>query len=681
MRSNGFETPNIEYCLEVNGVRVDMNKKLKDVGCSEGTDVFIVAVDGTPLEKYFYLPNEDDAPPTPSSETDLPVEKPHLSADSGDSKLILEPPESLPLQSGPELIEEPAVELVTSSKLEKEPAVVLEPVEKEPAVVLEPVEKEPAVVLEPVEKEPENSSPERPKEAMEAISDEKPAEVEVKLRAPRERKARKEEREEKKAEARRSKDKESRAQQPAHSEYGSSALPDRIVESISAISVVLEGNEDLLSRFAQIEEYLRTIYNQFNDCALENQKIYSKMEEIHYENQLLRDMYSQVTGKSLGRSLQSPSWKRPNSFKKTDEVLDLPDDVDELKKLVHEKYAAALINERRYFQQMKQCNKYKMMAQTASGDEDSLNMLLSQYRSVSDQRDQLKEENLDLKEKIREATKDINQREDQIRQLTETVQMHKHDLERLEMEILKADESNMKNQAAAVRGSGGAKEEEEEEKKKKENLEIQELREEKARLEKDLESVKQENKINLEALSRSCSSKASLEKEVRELKETNEKLQSELEESRKAATAHDDGSEQNDAKMEELVMKNEDLEKSQLLLQEQVKQMESEEAKIRESLEQLRNEAEQAQKREEECRKENESLHSLVGELMEKSEEQEQKEDELMKQLDSIMDSIHASLEERKSRSQGLRSRFCKSDEICYFCSKKWHFLFFDFWY
>ena len=638
---------------------MDMNKKLKDVGCSEGTDVFIVAVDGTPLEKYFYLPNEDDAPPTPSSETDLPVEKPHLSADSGDSKLILEPPESLPLQSGPELIEEPAVELVTSSKLEKEPA----------------------VVLEPVEKEPENSSPERPKEAMEAISDEKPAEVEVKLRAPRERKARKEEREEKKAEARRSKDKESRAQQPAHSEYGSSALPDRIVESISAISVVLEGNEDLLSRFAQIEEYLRTIYNQFNDCALENQKIYSKMEEIHYENQLLRDMYSQVTGKSLGRSLQSPSWKRPNSFKKTDEVLDLPDDVDELKKLVHEKYAAALINERRYFQQMKQCNKYKMLAQTAGGDEDSLNMLLSQYRSVSDQRDQLKEENLDLKEKIREATKDINQREDQIRQLTETVQMHKHDLERLEMEILKADETNMKNQAAVVRGSGGAKEEEEEEKKKKENLEIQELREEKARLEKDLESVKQENKINLEALSRSCSSKASLEKEVRELKETNEKLQSELEESRKAATAHDDGSEQNDAKMEELVMKNEDLEKSQLLLQEQVKQMESEEAKIRESLEQLRNEAEQAQKREEECRKENESLHSLVGELMEKSEEQEQKEDELMKQLDSIMDSIHASLEERKSRSQGLRSRFCKSDEICYFCSKKWHFLFFDFWY
>lgn len=646
---------------------MDMNKKLKDVGCREGTDVFIVAVDGTPLEKYFYLPNEDDAPPTPSSETDLPVEKPHLSADSGDSKLILEPPESLPLQSGPELIEEPAVELVTSSKLEKEPAVVLEPVEKEPAVV-----------LEPVEKEPENSSPERPKEAMEAISDEKPAEVEVKLRAGRERKARKEEREEKKAEARRSKDKESRAQQPAHSEYGSSALPDRIVESISAISVVLEGNEDLLSRFAQIEEYLRTIYNQFNDCALENQKIYSKMEEIHYENQLLRDMYSQVTGKSLGRSLQSPSWKRPNSFKKTDEVLDLPDDVDELKKLVHEKYAAALVNERRYFQQMKQCNKYKMMAQTASGDEDSLNMLLSQYRSVSDQRDQLKEENLDLKEKIREATKDINQREDQIRQLTETVQMHKHDLERLEMEIRKADESNMKNQTAVVRGSGGAKEEEEEEeeKKKEENLEIQELREEKARLEKDLESVRQENKINLEALSRSCSSKASLEKEVRELKETNEKLQSELEESRKAAAAHDDGSEQNDAKMEELVMKNEDLEKSQLLLQEQVKQMESEEAKIRESLEQLRNEAEQAQKREEECRKENESLHSLVGELMEKSEEQEQKEDELMKQLDSIMDSIHASLEERKSRSQGLRSRFCKSDEICYFCSKKWHFLF-----
>lgn len=95
---------------------MDMNKKLKDVGCSEGTDVFIVAVDGTPLEKYFYLPNEDSAPPTPSPESDLPVEK-QPSAGIRDSKLILEPPESLPLQSGPELIEEPAVELVTSSKL------------------------------------------------------------------------------------------------------------------------------------------------------------------------------------------------------------------------------------------------------------------------------------------------------------------------------------------------------------------------------------------------------------------------------------------------------------------------------------------------------------------------------------------------------------------------------------
>ena len=72
--------------------------------------------------------------------------------------------------------------------------------------------------------------------------------------------------------------------------------------------------------------------------------------------------------------------------------------------------------------------------------------------------------------------------------------------------------------------------------------------------------------------------------------------------------------------------------------------------------------AEQAQKREDECRKENESLHSLVSDLMEKSEEQEQKEDELMKQLDSIMGSIHASLEERKNRSQELKSRFGKRD-------------------
>ena len=601
-------------------MRVDMNKKLKDVGCSEGTNVTIVAVDGTPLENYFYLPNESNTPATPVQEANQPAKQPNSTSpeDQDTSKLIMEPPESLPLLSGPGLIEEPAVELVTSSKLEKEPAVVLDPAEK----------------LDKCPKE------------------EKSGEMEVQSRSPNESKSQGEAKEEKKSNARASKEKAAKSTS-SYKSHDSSGLPERIVESLSAISAVLEGNDELLSRFAQIEEFLSTVYQQLDDCALENQQIYSKMQEIHYENQLLRDMYNRETGKAVDDPQKSPSWMRPNPFRKTDEVLNLPNDVEELKKLVNEKYAVALVNERRYFQQMKQCNKYKAIAQTMNGDEDRINLLWSQYQSLADQRDQLKEENLDLKEKIREAGKDIDEREDKIRQLTETVQIHEQNVKDLEKEVRKLNQMKVDTKTEVPTMVVSPEEKDEK---------YQSLLQEKRSLEKDLETAKQDNKITMDALERSQISKTNLEKAIQELKEANEKLQSELEESKKAVESQIDSVGQHESKLDELTTKNEDLEKSRLLLQSQLQQMQSEEAKIRENLEQMRNEAEQAQKREEECRKENESLHSLVSELMEKSEEQEQKEDELMKQLDSIMDSIHASLEERKNRSQGLKSRFCKRE-------------------
>ena len=597
-----------------------MNKKLKDVGCSEGTDVTIVAVDGTPLENYFYLPNESNSPATPVQEANQPAKQPNSTSpeDQDTSKLIMEPPESLPLLSGPGLIEEPAVELVTSSKLEKEPAVVLDPAEK-------------------LDKSPKK---------------EKSGEMEVQSRSPNESKSQGEAKEEKKSNARASKEKAAKST-AGYKSHDSSGLPERIVESLSAISAVLEGNEELLSRFAQIEEFLSTVYQQLDDCALENQQIYSKMQEIHYENQLLRDMYNRETGKAVDDSQKSPSWMRPSPFRKTDEVLNLPNDVEELKKLVNEKYAVALVNERRYFQQMKQCNKYKAIAQTMNGDEDRINVLWSQYQSLADQRDQLKEENLDLKEKIREAGKDIDEREDKIRQLTETVQIYEQNVKDLEIEVRKLNQMKVDTKAGVSTMVVSPEEKDEK---------YQSLLQEKRSLEKDLETAKQDNKITMDALERSQISKTNLEKTIQELKEANEKLQSELEESKKAVESQIDSVGQHESKLDELTTKNEDLEKSRLLLQSQLQQMQSEEAEIRENLEQMRNEAEQAQKREEECRKENESLHSLVSELMEKSEEQEQKEDELMKQLDSIMDSIHASLEERKNRSQGLKSRFCKRE-------------------
>ena len=216
-------------------MRVDMNKKLKDVGCSEGTNVTIVAVDGTPLENYFYLPNESNTPATPVQEANQPAKQPNSTSpeDQDTSKLIMEPPESLPLLSGPGLIEEPAVELVTSSKLEKEPAVVLDPAEK----------------LDKCPKE------------------EKSGEMEVQSRSPNESKSQGEAKEEKKSNARASKEKAAKSTS-SYKSHDSSGLPERIVESLSAISAVLEGNDELLSRFAQIEEFLSTVYQQYAGDSL-----------------------------------------------------------------------------------------------------------------------------------------------------------------------------------------------------------------------------------------------------------------------------------------------------------------------------------------------------------------------------------------------------------------------------
>lgn len=58
LKSSGFEPPELDYCLEVNGVRVGMNKKLKDVGCHEGSEVVIVSADGRSLDEYFSISEE-----------------------------------------------------------------------------------------------------------------------------------------------------------------------------------------------------------------------------------------------------------------------------------------------------------------------------------------------------------------------------------------------------------------------------------------------------------------------------------------------------------------------------------------------------------------------------------------------------------------------------------------------
>ena len=54
----------MEYCLEINGSRIDMNKKLEEVGCQENTEVTLVASSGEDLDKYI-MPEDEELPAEP----------------------------------------------------------------------------------------------------------------------------------------------------------------------------------------------------------------------------------------------------------------------------------------------------------------------------------------------------------------------------------------------------------------------------------------------------------------------------------------------------------------------------------------------------------------------------------------------------------------------------------------
>ena len=71
MRTSGFEVPELEYCLEIDGKRVEMKQRLEDVGCVENSEVRVVTVTGESLDKHFSVKDkeEEDLPKDSSSKT------------------------------------------------------------------------------------------------------------------------------------------------------------------------------------------------------------------------------------------------------------------------------------------------------------------------------------------------------------------------------------------------------------------------------------------------------------------------------------------------------------------------------------------------------------------------------------------------------------------------------------
>ena len=452
-----------------------------------------------------------------------------------------------------------------------------------------------------------------------------------------------------------------------------SSLPEDIIACFSSLSSIVGENEEAMNYLSHIEEYVKEMQQNLTEYAQECQRIFTNMEDIHYENQMLRDMYNR-NHSSETIPTKSPSWMRPSSFKSAEETLELPNDVETLKKLVNEKYAVALMNERRYFHQKKQCQKYQLMLQTMDGDESSINSLLSQYRTLSDRGEQLKEENMDLKEKIRKINEGIHSRDDEIRQLTETIQLRENDLQRLEaviheydikVERRKAKEAISNSDSDSPKDDSSKPELLEKSTSDEENAKkMEQIINEKNALEKELGDMKQEKEKISNDLQQMKESKVVLENQVREMKESNAQLQSELEGARDILLQLQKKLQEKESStdMDDLKAKNEELEKLHCSLEEQVKELEKREVEMKSSLEKLTESAEKATKREEELKtkneemeEENRSLRSLVEDLKKEMEEEEQREDELEKQLNSIMESIRLNITGKKERLQAFK--------------------------
>ena len=565
----------MEYCLEINGSRIDMNKKLEEVGCQENTEVTLVASSGEDLDKYI-MPEDEELPAEP---------------------------------------EEKKEDVNPEEKKEETPA---------------------------VEEEKETKKEETP------MSD---SFVSVQRRAKTVPNSDRE-------------DSSKNMVETASLPFVTQDVPEGVKKVLSAVNSVLASSEEGKELGREMENVLREYQTRLYAYATTCNHMEEVMDTIHYENQMLREMYNDavpsVEAREEAEKAKQCSFMRPPTTSSyVTEELELPDDVEALKKLVNEKYATALMNERRYLKEKKRSQKYQLVARTLGVTEENVNEYYSQIGEVSQQRDQLKEEVLDLKEKMRALHAVVDAKDDELRRLTVTVQNRDEELKELSERIVRYDE--------LLSGAKGEVKEgvmEEVEKEKEEAVEKvrREMEEEMERLKREMEGMKKEKEEAVEELEKELeATKEELQKELEGVKEEKEAMKNEKEELEKELET---------AKEEKEAMKNENEKEEVEQLKEELKKMEESKQKKKEVIKQIQNEMdevkevivnqdrmiEERDKTIEELKKELEKMQSGETEHGEDVMVLKEENAKLREQVKSMIEENEKSAENEKSLASSLES-------------------------
>ena len=319
-------------------------------------------------------------------------------------------------------------------------------------------------------------------------------------------------------------------------------LPDQVARMLSGIEPLLCGCEGGKELFSEVQSAMQTYQNELEEYSSEYKHLQSIVDVIHYENQKLRQMFNDAVPSEEDRlraeKLNQNLFLRPVVNAQEEEMPDLPDDVDALKKLVHDKYATALMNERRFMMEKKRCKKYKTVAESFGVNESNVDEYYAPIREVMNQCEQLKEENMNLKEKMRALNAQLDAREDELRRMVVTVQSRDEELKELAGRIEGYDALLREKESEKIEKSEVEGESEKEEVKEMKEL----LKEKEEMLKQKEEEVRMLNEMKnnaCEEMERLRSELSKMEQSKQNKKALLETVQKEIDEAKEVISSQE----------------------------------------------------------------------------------------------------------------------------------------------
>lgn len=395
MKNSGFTVPQMDYRLLVNGHLVDMKERLEDVGCVENSEIVVEAANGDSLDDVFCVGNSIVKEESKNQET--------LSVESVKPSVV-----------------QPEVNHAMQAEAKPKP-------QNEPMVVTRRLNA-------PVAEARLSGSMTEVRQSAESTESSDRNVMDDPFVSSRQRKQR-----------RVTESSAEDPQSPMKEESKQMEVPNTVKEALKEMSAGLAEDSAEYRRVATLQEFVTGTTRQLSDIYTEYLRLKELVDQIHYENQMLREMVNETVSDpdvaSEKEKAERLSWRRVSSDRTSGESLskELPDDPEVLKKLVNEKYATALMNERRYLKEKKRCQKYRLIAEAAGMDEKSVDGVYMQLHEVLEHRDQLKESNLNLKEAERALQQEIDARDDEIHRLRMTVQARDESIGQLADQIKEYD--------------------------------------------------------------------------------------------------------------------------------------------------------------------------------------------------------------------------------------------------